>query len=59
MKSARQELLPAAHQLTIALDSVQLRGSWLANNEVSITTHRGMQRFHAIHEGRMLAPTPK
>jgi hypothetical protein len=28
MKSARQELLPAAHQLTIALDSVQLRGMY-------------------------------
>jgi hypothetical protein len=26
MKSAGQELFPAAHQLTIALDSVQLRG---------------------------------
>jgi hypothetical protein len=25
MKSARQELFPTAHQLTIALDSVQLR----------------------------------
>jgi hypothetical protein len=26
MKSARQELFPTAHQLTITLDSVQLRG---------------------------------
>jgi hypothetical protein len=26
MKSAGQELFPAAHQLTFALDSVQLRG---------------------------------
>ena len=60
-KTERQKNRHPARSLARACWVVARLGGWNCYYKPPgpITMHRGMQRFHAIHEGRMLAPTPE